>query len=220
MAISPATHALLPCKPPPLPHMPPATQTPPPCMPPCHACPHQACPTPCHTCPPATHAPCHACPHQACPTPLPHMPSTTHAPCHACPLPHMPPAKHAPPATHAPWTEFLTHTCENITLPQLRAGGNNRLAPTSPRPHHHQAPNHPTTLFAPPTLPISLLKLSHTCAHSCPHLSLLVPTHTCFPICFSIFLSKCHMIKGYSSTSKVWPLISQCFHNISLRFYR
>ena len=26
-------------------------------------------------------------------------------------------AMHAP-----PWTEFLTHTCENITFPQLRCG--------------------------------------------------------------------------------------------------
>ena len=51
---------------------------------------------------------CHACrpsPRHACPI-------ATHAPC---------PATHAmqPPATHAPppWTEFLTHACENITLP-------------------------------------------------------------------------------------------------------
>ena len=81
----------------------PATHTPqPPCMPPTtHAPP--AMHAPCHTCPPY-----HACPQQACP------------PCHTCP-----PATHAPPHhvcpspnhAHFPWTEFLTHACENITLP-------------------------------------------------------------------------------------------------------
>ena len=58
---------------------------------------------------------CHACP-----------PPTMHAPCHKCSLPRMPPVMHAPlpcthpPAMHAPpWTEFLTHSCEIITFPQL-----------------------------------------------------------------------------------------------------
>ena len=38
-------------------------------------------------------------------------------PHHTCPLPCMPPC-HTP----SPWTEFLTHPCENITLPQHRCG--------------------------------------------------------------------------------------------------
>ena len=91
---------------------------------------HKRMPPPCHTCPlpcmpPAMH------------TPPPHTPPGTHmSPCHACPLPCIPPLPcmlsppHVPPAMHdplprmlppptPPWTEFLTHTCENITFPQL-----------------------------------------------------------------------------------------------------
>ena len=47
--------------------------------------------------------------------------------CNACwEITHLPP----PPAPL--WTEFLTHTSENITLPQTSfAGGNNRLAPAA-----------------------------------------------------------------------------------------
>ena len=44
-----------------------------------------------------------------------HMrPYHTCTPCHACP-----PAMHAPLPCMPPWREFLTHTSENITLPQL-----------------------------------------------------------------------------------------------------
>ena len=43
--------------------------------------------------------------------PLPCMPPS---PC----TPPLPPAMHAPPL----WTEFLTHACENVTLPQLHCG--------------------------------------------------------------------------------------------------
>ena len=51
---------------------------------------------------------CHACP-----------------PCHTCPLPCTPPPHMYPPPP--PWTEFLTHACENITLPQTTvADGNER----------------------------------------------------------------------------------------------
>ena len=55
--------------------------------------------------PPAMHAPCHA-----------RKPPAMHTPCHGCPS-----TMHAPhhPHTHTPWTEFLTHTCENITFLQL-----------------------------------------------------------------------------------------------------
>ena len=78
---------------PPLPHMPPFT-THVPLLP--------------HIPPFTTHVPL-----------LPHMPSfDTHAPLHhTCP----PFAMHAPPSPCTPpppWTEFLTHTCENITFPQ------------------------------------------------------------------------------------------------------
>ena len=39
---------------------------------------------------------------------------------------------HLPPPPSPLWTEFLTHTSENITLPQTSfAGGNNRLAPAA-----------------------------------------------------------------------------------------
>ena len=83
---------------------------------------------PCHACSPATHAPCHACPLPHMPpamhasSPCPCMPPVMHLPGHTCPPPNM---HTPPPAMHTPlWTEFLIHTCENITLPQLVAGGN------------------------------------------------------------------------------------------------
>ena len=49
-------------------------------------------------------------------------PRTRHPPDQAPPRPGTPPGPDPVP----PWTEFLTHTCENITLPQaLFAGGKN-----------------------------------------------------------------------------------------------
>ena len=84
---------------------------------PCHACPLPCMPrvmhplpciSPCHTCPLACTHPCHTCPWLA------HTPAT-HAPLPQCPLPCTPP----PPCMPPPRTEFLTHACENITLPQL-----------------------------------------------------------------------------------------------------
>ena len=77
-----------------------------------------------------SHTPCHAHPDHACLS-LPCMPPfttyapfTTHAPlCHARTLchTHFPLCHTRSPFTmHAPlWSEFLTHTCENITFPQL-----------------------------------------------------------------------------------------------------
>ena len=56
--------------------------------------------------------------------PCPARPPAMHAPLsHTCPPP---PATHAPPSPcmSPPWTEFLTHTSENITLPNFVAGGN------------------------------------------------------------------------------------------------
>ena len=117
-------HTCTPCHAQPLPCMPPCHACPLPCMPSCHApLPHTPpcmppamyaplpCMPPCHSYPPAMHAPSatHA-PHHACPP-------TMHAPCRACP-----PTTHTPCNAHPPWQEFLTHTSENITLPQLRCG--------------------------------------------------------------------------------------------------
>ena len=77
----------------------------------------------CHA-PPKPHMPPHVMytptpphPHHACPLPcMPPLPCHAHPPCHTCP-------RHAPPLL---WTEGMTHTCENITLPQTSfAGGNN-----------------------------------------------------------------------------------------------
>ena len=89
-----------------------------PAMPaPCHAHPS------CHTCPLPCMPPYHACPHQA--QPLPCMPPAMHALGHACPLTCMPPTTHAPASMHAPATPLpplphgQTDACENITFPQL-----------------------------------------------------------------------------------------------------
>ena len=111
----PAMHAPHPCHACPLPCMPPSTHTP------CHARALPCSPSTLHSCPPATHAP-----HPLLPLPCTHP--TTHTP-HPL-LPHTPPTCHTHPlpATHAPcpcpslWTEFLTHACKNVTLPQLRCG--------------------------------------------------------------------------------------------------
>ena len=81
----------------------------------CHTLP--ATDAPCHAHPLSTHTPCHACP------PPPHMPPTMHTPATHAPMPHIYTLPCTPPAMHAPlWIEFLTHACENITLPQLRCG--------------------------------------------------------------------------------------------------
>ena len=81
-----------------MPHTPPVTHIPLPCMPLCHA-------APCHI-PPAMHAPCHAHPPPCTPpamhASLPHMPPAMHTPCHA-----HPPAMHTPLPCAAPplWTD-------------------------------------------------------------------------------------------------------------------
>ena len=107
------------CMPPAM-HPPHATHPLPSTSPATHALCH-ACPLPPTTHPPTMHTPCHACPHthalhHASP-PLPCKPP----PCHACPpLPCMPSTMHTLCHTCFPlWTEFLTHTCENITFLQL-----------------------------------------------------------------------------------------------------
>ena len=70
--------------------------------------------------PPAMHAPHHthplSCMSPAMHAPLPHM----HLWCLPCmpPSPQMPHLPCMPPFAHPPWTEWLTHTSENITLPQ------------------------------------------------------------------------------------------------------
>ena len=85
---------------------------------------HSFPPPPCHTCPlPCTSPPCmppftmHASLHHICPI------HHTCSPLHARPLcqTHFPLCHTRSPFTmHAPlWTEFLTHTCENITFPRL-----------------------------------------------------------------------------------------------------
>ena len=109
-----------------------------------HACHTQPLPhmPPCHTCPlphmpPATHdpLPCMTPPlwtefltHAAMHATVTHPPIPCTAPAMHAPLPCMPPTMHATPAMHTElprtpplWTEFLTHACENITLPQRRA---------------------------------------------------------------------------------------------------
>ena len=109
----PGNHAcppLQPCMPPttmhtPHNHIPPQPRT----SPSNHTCPWQPCMPPSnHACPPATtHAPQQPC------TP----PTTMQPPQQPC----TPPSNHTcPPHNHTPplWTEFLTHTSENITLPQ------------------------------------------------------------------------------------------------------
>ena len=85
---------------------------------------HCNCRFSCHACPPAMHAPHHACPLPCMPPAMHALPCHAHPPpqtppCHACPLPCMPPLPNMSPP---PWTEFLTHTCDNITLQQLRCG--------------------------------------------------------------------------------------------------
>ena len=90
----------------------------------------------CNTCPPlrytplfhapsAMHAPLLGTP-PAMHAPMPHTPIATHTP-HACP-PITTHARHAPlPHTSPLWTEFLTHACENITLPQTSFPGGKYL---------------------------------------------------------------------------------------------
>ena len=71
-----------------------------------------------HTCPP-----CHVHTHTTPPPPC--LPLAMHAP---PPLPSTPSLPHMPPPCTPPllWTEGMTHTCENITLPKTPfAGGNN-----------------------------------------------------------------------------------------------
>ena len=77
--------------------------------------------------------------HQAPPgagTPRPGTPKDQTPPRSRHPREQAPPWEQAPPGTRhppgagtpPPWTEFLTHACENITLPQTSfAGGNNTM---------------------------------------------------------------------------------------------
>ena len=104
-----------------------------PCTWPPHT-PSHACSPAMHTPRPCTHSPSHTCP-PGMHAPQPCMPPRHVPPSHACPQPCTPGGHTCPPATHippphtppghiCPPVDRITDACENITLPQLRAGGN------------------------------------------------------------------------------------------------